>query len=108
MTITLTNEQERAVERDLEPIPEIDLYERYDEMLDDCYEIIRIGTMEYCPSNVLREVDPIAYRCGFNDWLDSEMRDDYVVEVNGEYYDAEKVEEIIAREEEKEEDAANG
>ena len=44
----------------------------YDDMLDECYEEIKIGSLTYLPSQVLKEVDPIAYRCGFIDWLDSE------------------------------------
>ena len=44
----------------------------YDEMLDDCCEEVKIGSLTYSPSHVLKNVDPIAYRCGFIDWLDSE------------------------------------
>ena len=47
----------------------------YDDMLDVCYEPFRIGRMEYCPSQVLREVDPIAYHCGLADFVDSEPAD---------------------------------
>ena len=47
----------------------------FDDMLDGCYEPFRIGYLEYSPSQVLREVDPIAYRCGVNDFVDSEPAD---------------------------------
>ena len=47
----------------------------FDDMLDECYEPFRIGRMEYRPSYVLREVDPIAYHCGLNDFVDSEPID---------------------------------
>lgn len=40
----------------------------YDEMLDECYPLVRFGHLTYSPSAVLREVDPVAYRCGFVDW----------------------------------------
>lgn len=53
-------------------IDESEAYERYDEMLDECHEPMRIGDLVFYPSEVLSECDPIAYRCGFNDWLDSE------------------------------------
>lgn len=43
----------------------------YDDALDECGDVT-IGTLAYAPSRVLREVDPIAYRCGFWDWLDGE------------------------------------
>jgi hypothetical protein len=45
--------------------------EEYDDLLDDIYEVIKIGTLEYSPSQVLKAVDPIAYRVGMNDYEDS-------------------------------------
>ena len=47
----------------------------YDEMLDDCEETVRIGVLEYCPSYVLKTVDPIAYREGFLGYVDFLMDD---------------------------------
>jgi hypothetical protein len=44
----------------------------YDNMLDDCYEDVMICGYAYAPSLALREVDPIAYRCGRADWEDAE------------------------------------
>lgn len=49
-----------------------DYYDMYNEFIDETNEIVKIWNMEYLPSRVLEELDPIAYRCGFNDWLDSE------------------------------------
>lgn len=43
----------------------------YDEMLDDCHGDIDICGYSYSASRVLQEVDPIAYRCGYNDYVDS-------------------------------------
>jgi hypothetical protein len=51
------------------------IYDAYDEMLDDCYPMVKIGNLGYSPSRVLKEVDPIAYRCGLNDYLDSLAQD---------------------------------
>lgn len=53
-------------------IEEREAYERYDEMLDECNDLLKIGSLTYTPSQVLKSVDEIAYRCGFNDWCDSE------------------------------------
>lgn len=44
----------------------------YDEMLDEVYGDIEIAGMHYQTSRALKELDSIAYRCGFNDWLDAE------------------------------------
>lgn len=46
----------------------------YDEMLDECYPAVEIGTLRYSPSEVLYKVDPIAYRCGLTDWADAEAQ----------------------------------
>lgn len=45
----------------------------FDEMLDESYPSFKIGQLEYFPSQILKECDPIAYRCEFNDWLDAEQ-----------------------------------
>jgi len=55
----------------IEYIDESKAYELYDEMLDELYSPINIAGIEFDPSRVLKELDPIAYQCGFNDWLDS-------------------------------------
>ena len=43
----------------------------YDEMLDEVYALEE-GGFPYAASRVLKEIDPIAYREGFWNWLDSE------------------------------------
>ena len=56
-------------------------HELYDQMLDECC------TCETCGKggSNLKEDDPIAYRCGFSDWLDSVLRDNQYIEIGGEY-----------------------
>ena len=44
--------------------------ELYDDYLNEQGEINICG-LTYSPSEVLKEVDPIAYRCGYNDFCDS-------------------------------------
>lgn len=53
---------------------EPDLHDNYDRMLDDAYqeEIDQVSFISLpCPSELLKEHDPVAYRCGYNDYLDS-------------------------------------
>jgi hypothetical protein len=45
---------------------------QYDDFLDEVYPMINICGYEYSPSRSLKEIDETAYRCGFNDWCDSE------------------------------------
>ncbi|MCK9600306.1 MAG: hypothetical protein M0R66_02475 [Candidatus Omnitrophica bacterium] len=44
---------------------------QYDEMLDECYPVVTIAGMEYATSYALKNLDPIAYRCGMLDYADS-------------------------------------
>ena len=62
-----------------------DLLNQYDEMIDECNETPKVGNCEMRPSKFLEENDPIAYRCGFVDWLDSER--DRIFEIGGAYVD---------------------
>jgi len=41
--------------------------ELYNDMLDECYPEF----FGWSPSIALQRVDPIAYNCGFSDWLDA-------------------------------------
>ena len=43
--------------------------EAYDDMLDEAYPETPFSIPA---SRILRECDPIAYRCGFHDWADAE------------------------------------
>ena len=59
----------------MEHIEEHDAMARYDDMLDECYEPYNLNGMEFMPSTILKECDPIAYRVGLADYIDSEARD---------------------------------
>ena len=71
---------------------EVDVDTLYDEMLDECYDMSSVGGpfSHMRASKVLQECDPVAYRCGFNDWLDGE---DLIEVGSGNFYlrDLEKV-----------------
>lgn len=45
---------------------------KYNEMLDECYDKYSIGGMTFYPSEILEELDPVAYRSGYLDYADSE------------------------------------
>lgn len=46
-----------------------DQIENYDDMLNECHEIIQIGCLTFEPADVIFNCDPVAYRCGLNDYL---------------------------------------
>ena len=45
-----------------------ELEERYVEILDDAYGMVNIAGYEYAASQVLQDVDPIAFRVGLADY----------------------------------------
>lgn len=46
-------------------------YAAYDEELNSAGDIEVAGLL-FSPARIIRELDPIAYRTGFNDWADAE------------------------------------
>lgn len=59
-----------------------DLHDRYDEMLDDVFGVLDVAGLEMQTSTVLNRVDPIAYRVGFSEWIDSEVTEGALIEVD--------------------------
>ena len=71
---------------------EIDDYDTYDESLDSEGTVTVCG-MEFYPSRILEELDPVAYRCGYNDWVDSDQNDLEDALENEDYSEIEWIEE---------------
>lgn len=69
-----------------EPISDYDLDRRYKELLDDCWPPAKIANYEYQTSKALEEIDPVAYRCGFADFISFELEEN-LVEIDGKFYD---------------------
>ena len=68
MQAQITDKEKQQEQIELDP----DGYEdQFDEMLDDSIPEIEIGCLTYSPSRVLKNVDPVAYRCSLNDFVDS-------------------------------------
>lgn len=55
----------------------------YNVMLNECYPDLNIAGLAYDTAYALEQLDPIAYKCGWLDWCDSEgidtdeLEDDY-------------------------------
>jgi len=62
------NEQKEAIENN-----EQDKIDEYDELIDDITGLIKIGSLEYTASHVLKNIDEIAYNCGYNDYFDEQL-----------------------------------
>lgn len=65
----------------------VDIESLYDDMLDDTYGVVSIAGLEYSTtSDALKRLDPIAYRCGLSDYIDSLLTDGEIEEIDGDYY----------------------
>ena len=92
MKLTL---REFAEENGYEIKDESTLDQEYRDFIDEFNEVKIMG-MSYCASRVLEELDPTAYRCGFNDWLDSEEWDEF----EGDYMKRDDIEKVTEEYEE--------
>ena len=57
--------------------------ESYEELIDEISEEVKIGSLTYSPGRVLKEVDPIAFRCGMADESDryyEQFQDEHEIE----------------------------
>jgi hypothetical protein len=74
-------------------ISSYELENQYKEMLSECYGEIDICGIKYDAAEALESVDPVAFRCGFADYISAEL-DDNLIEMDGEYYKIDLLEEI--------------
>ena len=70
----------------------IDAEEQFEEQINETCETVKIGILEYDPGYVVRNIDPVAFRCGVSDMLSD---DDQYVEVDGQYYSIFDIESMI-------------
>jgi hypothetical protein len=71
------------IAQNAEKFSDNDLQSMYDETLNEIYGKISICNLDYPASYALKSVDPIAYDCGFSDYL---ATSDHMIELNGVYY----------------------
>ena len=67
------------------------LHDQYDDMLRECYDPMVIGCCRFTADKVLKNCDEVAYRTGFNEWLDGQ---DFI-EIDGEQYPKDEVEDFL-------------
>jgi hypothetical protein len=91
-----TEKQIKAMFDNLNPVSERQLYDLYDDVLCAVYDSAPIAGRTYSVGAALKAVDAIAYRCGFADWLDGEIRDGlYTDEIQGEHFRQEEVDALL-------------
>ena len=89
--MNLTDTQIEMIKSKLSPINTTGAFV---EMLNECYEPVKVCGYEYDQANILKSVDPIAFQCGEADYISS-MLDDCWIEIEGEFYDLHEVETLI-------------
>ena len=65
-------EELEEAENNLKDLEDRNKKDEYDEWLDDLHEPYKVGCCEFSASQVLSELDPIAYDCGYYDFVESE------------------------------------
>ena len=78
------------INEEVEFTSDAELHKQYDECLDQEGQV-SVGCLKYWPSMILKNVDEVAYRTGFNDWLDGQ---DFI-EIDGEQYPKDEVEDFL-------------
>lgn len=81
--------KDKMFQERVQDLDKVDVDERYDDMLDEC-GTVEVGSLTFDASRVLKELDPIAYNCGFSDWLDSAG----LYEHGDDYYEQEEIDEL--------------
>lgn len=78
-------------EKVAEELTPIDCESEYEEMLRESYGDVDVCGMSMDAADLLKRVDPTAFRCGMNDFYGS--TDDYT-EIDGELYRTNEVEKL--------------
>ena len=87
--------------KELKPV---DTEELYNDMLNECYGRVKICGYEYLPSFALSEVDPLAYNCGMNDYIDLCVGETLTDEIDGRYYSLDEVNDLLESNEDESEE----
>ena len=83
---------EHLIKEHCEPV---DAEELFIELLDECYEEVTVGCCTFSPSDVLKELDPTAFRIGAQENLDGLAQDGQLYELNGDYYQVTDIDEML-------------
>jgi len=73
----------------------IDGEELFEELLDECYPEITVGCCTFSPSQVMKELDPVCFRIGTQENLDSLAEDGQLYEHSGDYYTLTDIEDML-------------
>ncbi len=70
----------------------IDEEEAYEELLNECYEPVKVGYCQWEAGYVMRQLDPVAFRCGIADYFADTGQ---FAEIDSQYYNISDIENMI-------------
>jgi peptidoglycan hydrolase CwlO-like protein len=76
-SIESINEEIKEIETKIEELGDMvpSKQAEFDEGFDECFPMVEFGDLKYLASHVLKEVDPIAYREEYLNWVNSRVED---------------------------------
>ena len=90
--MTIKEKAEKRIVAELDPV---DLEQLYRDMLDECEPEVKVAGLSFCASRIIEELDPVAFRCGVNDYADGLVNDSITEEINGNHYDLREAQDIV-------------
>jgi hypothetical protein len=73
----------------------VDGEEMFADLLDECYDEVKIGCCTFSPSQIMKELDPTAFRVGTQENLDSLAEDGTLYEAAGSHYQTHDIEAML-------------
>ncbi len=82
-----------------ENLSPVNVDEEFEDSIRDCYpETVTVLWMELDAVTIAKESDPISWRIAKDEWLDNEMNDELLIEVDSKYYRTFEVEKFLDQE----------
>lgn len=75
----------------------VDGDEMYEELLDECWPEVTIGCGTYSPSQIIKNLDPVAFEIGAKENLDNLAEDGVLYELDGDYYRIEVIDQMLSQ-----------
>lgn len=65
----------------------VDVESMFEESIREAYpETTKIGWLEYDTASAIKELDPVSWDLAFSEWIDQEIENENILEVNSSYF----------------------
>ena len=90
--MNLKEKAEKRIVAELEPA---DVEQLFRDSLDEEGDV-QVGCLTFQRSRIVEELDPVAFRCGVNDYVDALVSDGILTEeIGGSHYDGGEAQDIV-------------